>query len=154
MLGLLFASSSIFASKAEFCLQGHLVEARTGRGVSSMSCEIEQTLRWEDHSALFFCSFGKNGEDDIYTDAAGLGSNMGGTAWTDYSLSSRYDLGRFLQKGLGIENLKRSQQIRIMYSGNKLWNKDKSILVETGEKIYKLLLHTNLGKCPTFIPAP
>lgn len=153
LIGLLLATSSVFASKAKFCLQGDLVVAATGDSVSSISCEVEQTLRWEDFTALFICSFGENGEDEIYSYATRLGSNMAGTAWTDYSLSSYYDLGRFLQRGLGIENLKRAQDIRVMYSERNLWIKDESIIVETDNQIYKLLLNAYLGKCSTLTSA-
>lgn len=149
---LLFISSTAFASKANFCLEAYLVEARNGDGVASMSCDIEQSLKWEDSSALFMCSFGKNGREEIFIDSVWIGSDLAHTGWTDYSMNEADELGAFLQRGLGLKDVKKSQTIRIIYSGNELWSRDENIIIETKERIYKLLLKTNIGECATFFP--
>lgn len=65
--------------------------------------------------------------------------------WTIYDLKNS-ESGQFLAKGLNLSEIKKSQDIKIMYT-RKVWVNDEFVVVDTKDGIFKLYLDAYLGKC-------
>ena len=137
-------SLSLATNVANYCLEGKLVNTKTNIEKSSMKCQVAQKLTWEDYSVLFECDFDGT-TDSIFSSATGIGSDLGTTGWTIYDLK-KSESGQFLAKGLKLSEIKKSQDIKIMYN-SKVWANDDFVVIETKDGIFKLNLNAYLGKC-------
>ena len=137
-------SLSTFGSTVDYCLDLKLENTSYDSIVSSARCEVSQKLTWDDFSVFFKCEF-EDGVNFIFDSASKIGSDLGYKSWVFYEMSNS-KVGKFLANGLKLNNIIKSQSIKIIFT-NVVSPSSDFIIVEDTYSIYKLYLKTSIGSC-------